>query len=123
MRSVYDTVVLVRFRVADLEAYLNRQTGPARRGEAELATMSRLELKSDLARQFLEALYGPYYSRATRLSYLEVRGRQEVDPPGTIPFNRFYLGFENLLKDMSKWKPEFHHSWLCLFYSPDRWFF
>jgi len=71
--------------------------------------MAQPKLNPGLARRFLEALYGPYYYQATRLSYLEVRGRQEVDPPGTMPFNRFYLGFENLLKNMSRWKPELHY--------------
>lgn len=66
--------------------------------------MSRLELKPDLARQFLEPLYGPFYSQATLLSYLEVRGRKETDPPGKMPFNRFYPGIDPLLKAMGKWE-------------------
>jgi hypothetical protein len=71
--------------------------------------MAKLELNQALARQFLETLYGSYYSQASRLSYLEVRGRHEADLPGKMSFNRFYLGFENLLKDMLRWKPEFHY--------------
>ncbi len=56
------------------------------------------------ARQFLESLYGPHYSQATLLSYLEVRGRKETDPPGKMPFNRFYLGIDPLLKGMGQWE-------------------
>jgi len=66
--------------------------------------MARLEFKPDLARHFLEALYGPYYSQATRLSYLEIRSRKETDPIGRMPFNRFYPGIDPLLKGMGKWE-------------------
>lgn len=66
--------------------------------------MPRLELNSDLARQFLKSLYGSYYFKSTRQSYLEVRGRKETDPPGKMPFNRFYLGIDPLLKNMGKWE-------------------
>jgi hypothetical protein len=66
--------------------------------------MTRLELDRNPAREFLESLYGSYYSQATRLSYLEVRGRKETDPSGKIPFSRFYLGIDPLLKDMWKWE-------------------
>ena len=63
-----------------------------------------MQLDPHLARQFLESLYSPYYSQATHVSYLEVRGRKETDPPGKMPFNRFYLGIDPLLKDMGKWE-------------------
>ena len=68
-----------------------------------------VQIDPHLARQFLESLYGPYYSQATLLSYLEVRGRKEKDPPGTMPFNRFYLGPDNLLKDMNRWNPKLNY--------------
>jgi hypothetical protein len=62
----------------------------------------RPKLNTGLARQFLESLYGRYNSQAKGQSYLEVRGRRETDPPGKMPFNRFYSGIAPLLKDMEK---------------------
>jgi hypothetical protein len=66
--------------------------------------MAQIDLNPNATKQFLESLYGSYYSQATRLSYLGVRGRKETDPPGIMSFIRFYLGIAPLLKDMGKWE-------------------
>jgi hypothetical protein len=65
--------------------------------------MAQVDFDPTAARQFLETLYGPFYSQATCPSYLEVRGRRETDPPGKMPFNRFYLSIPSLLKNMERW--------------------
>lgn len=69
-----------------------------------MSLMALPELNLHPVRLFLDYLYGPYYSQATCLSYLEVRGRKETDPPGKMPFNRFYPGIDPLLKGMGKWE-------------------
>jgi hypothetical protein len=66
--------------------------------------MALPDLDPHSARKFLESLYGSYFSQATCPSYLEVRGRKETDPPGKMPFTRFYLGIDPLLRDMEKWE-------------------
>lgn len=66
--------------------------------------MARCELNPYLAHQFLKSIYGPYYSQAKGRSYLEVRGRKETDLSGKMPFNRFYLGIDSLLKGMGQWE-------------------
>ncbi len=59
------------------------------------------------ARQFLEALYGRFFSQAQGTAYLEVRGKREGEG---MSFRRFYpLTPEALVKDMGRWQPGLHY--------------
>ena len=60
------------------------------------------KLNPDLARQFLETIFSPYLKKASRAVYIEVRGQRETDPPGKMPFRRFYLNIDLLIKDMAQ---------------------
>lgn len=66
------------------------------------------KLKSAPARQFLEGLFGPFFSQAQNPAYLEVRGKQEGKG---MSFRRFYRAPEALLKDMARWQPG-HNYWV-----------
>jgi hypothetical protein len=65
----------------------------------------RLSLSPILARQFLETLYGPFYSQATSPAYLEVRWK----PEGGDIRRRFYPGIEDLIRDMADWDPPLNY--------------
>lgn len=67
------------------------------------------KLNPDLARQFLETIFSPYLKKASRAVYIEVRGRRETDPPGKMPFRRFYLNIDLLIKDMHNWPTDLHY--------------
>lgn len=62
----------------------------------------RLKLTPSLARQFLEALYGRFFSRVKSEAFLEVRGKREGEELG---FRRFYPSVAALVQDMAKWPP------------------
>ncbi|MFZ2088925.1 MAG: DNA-primase RepB domain-containing protein [Desulfobaccales bacterium] len=64
-------------------------------------------LDPESARRFLQTIFGPYLKEATRLTYIEVRGKLETDEKMT--FRRFYFGVEPLLKDMTNWPADQHY--------------
>lgn len=72
--------------------------------------MSGLELNPNLAKQFLEALYSPFYCQAPGPAYLEVRGKREGED---LSFRRFYLTIEALVNDIPKWPPDLNY-WLAV---------
>lgn len=65
----------------------------------------QLSLTPTVARQFLETLYGPFYSQATSPAFLEVRWK----PEGGEIRRRFYPGIEDLIKDMPEWDPALNY--------------
>jgi len=64
--------------------------------------MAQIKLNPAPARQFLEALYGRFFSQDKGAAYLEVRGKKEGGP---MSFRRFYRSPGALLKDMGRWGP------------------
>ncbi|MCK9378377.1 MAG: DUF927 domain-containing protein, partial [Syntrophobacterales bacterium] len=64
--------------------------------------MAQLKINPAPAREFLKALYGPFFSQAQGTAYLEVRGKREGEG---MTFRRFYPNPEALLNDMASWKP------------------
>ena len=70
--------------------------------------IDRPKLNPDLARQFFGVLYFFFFREATRLAYIEVRGKRESDK--VITFRRFYLSPDLLIRDMPQW-PADHHYW------------
>jgi hypothetical protein len=61
-----------------------------------------MKLDQAQAREFLEALYRPFFSKFRDPAYLEVRGKREGEG---MTFRRFYRTPEALLKDMARWRP------------------
>jgi putative DNA primase/helicase len=65
------------------------------------------EFKPNQAKQFLETLFSAYLKEAARPAYIEVRGKREADKD--MPFRRFYLGIDLLIKDMRTWPADRHY--------------
>ncbi|MFZ5451386.1 MAG: DUF927 domain-containing protein [Thermodesulfobacteriota bacterium] len=70
--------------------------------------MGAIKLSPTPARQFIQALYGRFFSQAQGAAYLEVRGK--VEGQG-MSFRRFFRDPEALVKDMAGWKPGLNY-WL-----------
>jgi len=60
------------------------------------------QIKLTPGRQFLEALYGRFFSQAKGAAFIEVRGKREGEG---MSFRRFYPNPGALLKDMAGWPP------------------
>jgi hypothetical protein len=61
-----------------------------------------MKLTPHLARQFHQTLYGPFFSQAQGVAFLEVRGKREEKD---MDFRRFYPNPEALLTDIPRWAP------------------
>jgi hypothetical protein len=69
---------------------------------------AKINLTPALAKQFLTALYGRFYSQAQGAAFLDVRGKMEGQD---MSFRRFYPTPEALVKDMGGWPPG-HNFWI-----------
>jgi hypothetical protein len=64
--------------------------------------VAQIKLNPAPARQFLQALYGLFFSQAQGAAFIEVRGKREGEG---MNYRRFCRSPEALVKDMAGWKP------------------
>ncbi|MFI5329941.1 MAG: DUF927 domain-containing protein, partial [Desulfobaccales bacterium] len=68
--------------------------------------MAQIKPNPSLARQFLKALYGQFFSQTQAAAFIEVRGKREGE---NLSFRRFYRTPEALVKEMADWPPAQHY--------------